>query len=187
MTRSAVRKAVFAPDPRELAKRGADALGQGRFKDAAEIFKQLLREDPRPEWKQRLGDAYAGRARALAEKSMFKEAAIVLENTLASGGTIREPLLYLSCLIRQNQLQKARRVALDAMRSLPAAEATRLAECAAALSLAAPAPTALDARNRGSDPWLEQSRAAEAALRAWLRDQPTDEVDRLIGRIPLRS
>lgn len=187
MTKSAVRKAVFAPSPQELAKRGADALGQGRFKEATELFKQLLREDPRPEWKQRLGDAYAGRARALAEKGMFKEAAIVLENTFASGGTIREPLLYLSCLIHQNQPQKARRVALDAMTRLPAAEAARLAECAAALSLAVPAPIALDARNGGSEPWLEQSRAAEAALRAWLQGQPTDEVDRLISRIPLRS
>jgi tetratricopeptide (TPR) repeat protein len=187
MTKSALRKAVFAPNPQELAKRGADALGQGRFKDATEIFKQLLREDPRPEWKQRLGDAYAGRARALSEKGMFKEAAIVLENTLASGGTIREPLLYLSCLIHQNQPQKARRVALDAMARPPAAEATRLAECAAVLSLAAPGPTAFDARNGGSEPWLEQNRAAETALRAWLQGQPTDEVDRLISRIPLRS
>ena len=187
MTKSAMRKAVFAPRPEELAERGATSLRQGRFKDATEIFKQLLREDPRPEWKQRLGDAYAGRARALAEKGMFKEAAIVLENTLACGETIREPLLYLSCLIRQNQPQKARRAALDAMARLPAAEAARVAECAAALTLAAPAPTAVDARPVGSQTWSEQSRAAESALRAWLQGQPADAVDGLISRIPLRS
>jgi cellulose synthase operon protein C len=187
MTKSAVRKAVFAPCPQQLSESGADALRQGRFKDATEIFKQLLRQDPRPEWKQRLADAYAGRARALAEKGMFKEAAIVLENTLAPGGITREPLLYLSCLIRQNQIQKARRVALAAMATLPATEATRLAEGAAALSLAAPAPTVVDAMPGGSETWSEQNRAAETALRAWLQGQPTDEVDRLISRIPLRS
>ncbi len=187
MTKSAVRKAVFAPGPQQLSESGADALRQGRFKEATEIFKQLLRQDPRPEWKQRLADAYAGRARALAEKGMFKEAAIVLENTLGPGGTTREPLLYLSCLIRQNQIQKARRVALAAMATLPATEAARLAEGAAALSLAAPAPTVVDAMPGGGETWSEQTRAAETALRAWLQGQPTDEVDRLISRIPLRS
>ena len=188
MTKSAVRKAVFAPCPQQLSESGADALRQGRFKDATEIFKQLLRQDPRPEWKQRLGDAYAGRARALAEKGMFKEAAIVLENTLGPGGITREPLLYLSCLIRQNQIQKARRMALAAMATLPAAEAARLAEGAAALSLAAPSPTVVDAAMPvSSETWPEQTRAAATALQAWLQGQPADEVDRLISRIPLRS
>jgi hypothetical protein len=187
MTKSAVRRAVFAPCPQQLSESGADALRQGRFKDATEIFKQLLRQDPRPEWKQRLADAYAGRARALAGKGMFKEAAIVLENTLGPGGITREPLLYLSCLIRQNQIAKARRMALAAMATLPAAEAARLAEGAAALSLAAPAPTVVDTMPGGSETWSEQTRAAETALRAWLQGRTTDEVDRLISRIPLRS
>ena len=91
-----------------LAGRGAEALRLGRFKEAVEIFKQLARQDPRPEWADRLADAYAGRAHALADKEMFKEAAMVLENTLAADGTLREPVLYLSCLIRQGQPQKAR-------------------------------------------------------------------------------
>jgi cellulose synthase operon protein C len=187
MKRAASHKPVFAPSPQTLAERGADALRQGRFKDATDIFKQLLREDPKPEWTQRLGDAYAGRARALAEKGMFKEAAIVLENTLTLGRTIREPLLYLSCQIRQNQPQKARRAALQAMARLPAAEGARLAEFAAALSLAAPAPAAADANPEGGEAWTELDRAAGAALQAWLQGEPEDEVDRLLGRIPLRS
>jgi tetratricopeptide (TPR) repeat protein len=62
-----------------------------------------------------------------------------------------------------------------------------LAECAAALSLAVPTPTALDAKKPGSESWSEQSRAAETALRGWLQGQPPEEVDRLISRIPLRS
>ena len=138
MNKIAPRRPVFAPSPDALAERGADALRRGRFKEATEIFKQLVRQDPQPEWRHRLADAYAGRARALAEKGMFKEAAMVLENTLAADGTIREPVLYLSCLIRQGQHQKARRVALASIARLPAPDAARLAEFAAALSLACP-------------------------------------------------
>ncbi len=72
-----------------LADRGAQAMQLGRLKEAVEIFKQLARQDPQPQWTRRLADAYAGRARALAEKGMFKEAAIVLENTLMPDGTVR--------------------------------------------------------------------------------------------------
>lgn len=186
MKKSAQRKPVFAPSPQALAERGAEALRLGRFKDATDFYKQLLREDPKPEWTERLGDAYAGRAHALAEKGMFKEAAMVLENTLAPGKVIREPLLYIACLVRQNQAPKARRVALDAMARLPAAEAARLAESAAVLSLAAPAPAPAESTPDG-DSWAEQSRAAEAALLGWLQGLPDEEVDRLLGRIPLRS
>ena len=187
MKRFAARKSVFAPSPQALAERGANALRQGHFKDAAEIFKQLSREDPRPQWTQQLGDAYAGRAHTLAEKGMYKEAAIVLENTLVPGGTIREPLLYVSCLVRQNQPHKARRAALDAIAQLSPAETGRLTEFAAALSLAAPAPAATDATPEGSEAWAAQNCAAQAALRAWLQGEPEDAVDRLLGGIPLRS
>ena len=187
MNKIVSRRPVFAPTPDVLAERGAQALRQGRFKDATEIFKQLIREDPRPDWRQRLGDAYAGRARALAEKGMVKEAAIVLENTLAPDGTIREPLLYVSCLLRQGQHQKARRAALGNIASLPAPDAARLAEFAAALSLAVPAPAAAEPNPPGGKPWAEQSRAAQAALQAWLQGSPPEEVDRLLGGIPLRS
>ena len=174
---------MFAASPEVLAERGTQALRQSRFKEATDLFKQLIRQDPRPEWTQRLGDAYAGRARALAEKSMFKEAAIVLENTLSSDGMVREPLLYLTCLIRQGQHQKARRVALDSVARLPVAEAAQLAEIAAVLSLAVPAPTGVPQAGPPDGAAL----AAQAALHAWLQNSPAEEVDRLLSRIPLRS
>src|SRR5271166_6582350 len=88
-----------------LAARATKALQQERFKEAVELFKLLIRQEPRPEWKRSLADAYGGRARVLAAKGMFKEAAVVLENTLAADGTLREPLLYLKCLIREGQQQ----------------------------------------------------------------------------------
>jgi cellulose synthase operon protein C len=187
MNKIALRRPIVAPSSDALAERGADALRRGRFKDATEIYKQLIRQDPQTEWRQRLGDAYAGRARALVEKGMFKEAAIVLENTLAADGTIREPLLYLSCLVRQGQHQKAGRVALASIAHLPSPEAARLADFAAVLSLASPVPAAAEVNPPGGSLWAEQTRAAQAALQAWLQRSPPDEVDRLLGCIPLRS
>jgi tetratricopeptide (TPR) repeat protein len=158
----------------------------GASRTRRNIYKQLLREDPNPEWTERLGDAYAGRAHALADKGMFKEAAMVLENTLGPGKAIREPLLYIACLVRQNQAQKAGRVALDAMARLPAGEAIRLAESATLLSLAAPTSAPAETKADGNS-WAEQTCAAEAALLGWLRGQSDEEIDRLLGRIPLRS
>ena len=186
MNKSASRRHVFSLSSDALAERGAEALRLGRFKDATDIFKQLARQDPRLEWRQRLGDAYAGRARVLAEKGMFKEAAIVLENTLAADGTIREPLLYLSCLIRQGQHQKALRTARASMARLPAPDAARCADMAAALSLALPAPTAPEAGPPGgSDPGGANPRRTGGRSRAWLQGSPADEVDRLLGGIAL--
>jgi hypothetical protein len=175
--------ATVAASPAVLAERGAQAMQLGRFKEAAEVFKQLVRQDPQPQWSDRLADAYAGRARALAEKGMFKEAAIVLENTLRPDGTVREPVLYLNCLIRQGQYRKAAQAALKYIGTGREA-ATRVAELAAALWLAAPA--AAD-KLPGDPAWLETSRAAEAALAAWVEGKRPEEVDALLARLPLRS
>jgi tetratricopeptide (TPR) repeat protein len=188
MKKPPLRAATRGASPLELADRGAAALRLGRFREAMEIFKQLARQDPRPEWADRLADAYAGRAHALADKGMFKEAAMVLENTLAADGTLREPVLYLTCLIRQGQHQKARQTALKFIGRLPAVEAGRVAELAAALTLAVPVPI----EGPGLTPPRaaaggEPGHAAQAALTAWLHGKPSDDVDHLLSRIPLRS
>jgi hypothetical protein len=175
--------AAAAASPAVLAERGAQAMQLGRHREAVDIFKPLARQDPRPPWSDRLAEAYAGRARSLAEKSMFKEAAIVLENTRQPDGTVREPVLYLHCLIRLGQYQKAALVALKYI-GTGREEGTRVAELAAALWLAAPA--AAD-RLPVDAAWAEQSRAAEAALAAWVAGKQPEEIDALLARIPLRS
>jgi tetratricopeptide (TPR) repeat protein len=136
-----------------LAARAAEALQQERFKEAVELFKLVVRQEPRPEWQESLAAAYAGRARILAAKGMFKEAAMVLENTLAPDGTLREPLLYLKCLIREGQQQqKAAAYALQhvsSKRSLPAARAIRFCGGLEKSRLAArPAPDSRCCANR---------------------------------------
>jgi cellulose synthase operon protein C len=170
-----------------LADRGREALRAGRFKEAVEVFKQLVRQDKCPEWSRHLGDAYAGRARALADKGMFKEAAMVLENTLPFGATIREPVLYLTCLIRQGSYQKARQTALSCLSRPPPADADGVAGVAALLSLAVPAPGAPPGPGPDGDGWTKASEAARATLGAWLQGKQPEAVDRLLASIPLRS
>ena len=109
---------------------------------------------------------------------------MVLENAMSPDGTVREPVLYLIWLIRQGQHQKARQAALRFVKQLPAADAGRVAELAAALALTVPAqPELPGSAPAGGDP----SHAAQTALTAWLQGKPSDEVDHLLARIPLRS
>jgi tetratricopeptide (TPR) repeat protein len=167
-----------------LADRGAEAIRLGRFKEAMELFKQLARQDPQPQWRERLADAYAGRARALAGKAMFKEAAIVLENTMTAEGIVREPTLYLTCLIRERQYQKAAKVARKYLLADPgAADADRVGELAAALSLTEPASTATAVNAAATPPYF----AARAALDAWSQGKPAAEIDALLSGLSLRS
>jgi hypothetical protein len=114
---------------------------------------------------------------------MFKEAAIVLENTRAADGTVAAPLLYLRCLIQQGQLQKAAWEVRTHCAAVAAAsgEAERLAELAAALSLAEPngVPPA-DAA------WAALCRNAAQALQAWREGAPAEAVEKLLATLPLR-
>ena len=79
-----------------LAARADEAMKQQRFKEAVDLFKLMIRHDPQPGWKQSLAEAYRGRARALAAKEMFKEAAMVVENTL--GPMARSPIPSSTCI-----------------------------------------------------------------------------------------
>jgi tetratricopeptide (TPR) repeat protein len=181
----AAAPAAAAAPPAVLAEQGEQAMHLGRFREAVEIFKKLARQDPQPQWNQRLADAYAGRARALAEKGMFKEAAIVLENTMAPDGTVREPVLYLTCLIRQGQYPKAVQAGLKQRGAeRETATAARLAELLAALWLAAPLSADKVPADLAS---AELRRAATAALAAWVEGKGAEEIDALLARIPLRS
>lgn len=173
-----------------LPMRAAGALQDGRFKDAIELFKPLVRQDPRPEWKHALADAYCGRARALAAKGMFKEAVMVLENTLTQAGLLREPTLYVTCLIRDGQQPKAAAYLLHCVASgaVPAGQRAAFEDLTAALLVAVPqlpAPTRLDAPEAAR--WRELAGASREALAAWVDGAPAAEVDRHLQRISLRS
>ena len=135
----ALRQDLFPDAPvTPYATRAMQALRLGDFKEAIRLFKQLAKQDDRPEWRDGIAQAYAARADQLAGKGMFEEAKILLDNTAAPDGTVRDPLLYVRCLLERGRHQKAAEHALKYMGTgkLPAAQASRLADVAATLSLA---------------------------------------------------
>lgn len=177
----------YSAPPGVLACRGTEALRQERFKEAIELFKQVIRQEPRPEWKEALADAWRGRARDLAAKGMFKEAAMVLENTIAAGGPVRDPSLYVTCLIRDGQQPKAAAYLLSHL-GAPEAQHDDLEPVAAALLVVVPR---LPDPTPGTTPeqarWRELAVAARAALAAWCDGAPAEEVKRCLNAISLRS
>ena len=170
-----------------LADRATEALRQQRFKEAIELFKQAIRQEPRLEWKDSLANAYRGRARDLAAKSMFKEAAMVLENTIAPDGPVRDPNLYLTCLLRDGQQQKAAAYLLNRP-PVSGAEHEDLEPMAAALLVAVPR---LPDPGPGAGPeqvrWRALAIASRAALAAWCDGATAEEIDRHLNGISLRS
>jgi cellulose synthase operon protein C len=169
--------------PGVLAERGTEALRRERFKEAVELFKQAIRLEPRPEWRAALADAYRGRARDLAAKSMFKEAAMVLENTMSPGAPVRDPDLYLCCLIRDGQQQRAAAYLLDHPPEQEDLQALAAALLVGVPRLPDPAPGASPERLR----WRDQAIASRAALAAWCDGAAAAEIDRHLNKISLRS
>jgi len=169
--------------PDILAERGLGALRRERFREAVELFKQAIRLEPRPEWKASLADAYRGRARDLAAKSMFKEAAMVLENTMGPGGPVRDPNLYLSCLIRDCQQQKAATYLLNHPPRCAEFEAMAAALLVSVPRLPDLAPGASPEQLR----WRELAVASRAALAAWCDGAAVEDIDRHLNAISLRS
>ena len=104
-------------DPAELA---SAALAAARYKDAIELFKDLLKRERRPAWLDGLAAAYAGRAEQLAAKDMVKEA-LALWRTRAEACQV--PLLdgpYVGWLMETGQIEHALRL-LPSVDKLPAA------------------------------------------------------------------
>ena len=154
-----------------LAAKASEAMRFGDFKEAIELLKRLAKQDPQPQWRDMLADAYAGRARSLAAKGMFEQAETALNKTAAADGTVREPLLYVQCLAKRGQLGKAFQHAVKYIGTdkVPAASAARMAELTAALWLVA--PIRVDAQADPSSElgqWAQSAAAAQQSLAAGL-------------------
>lgn len=112
------------------------ALQSGYFKDAIASLKDLLKQERRQESEDLLAEAYLGRARELAGKGMFQEAAMLWENH--AGLRPGTPLSgeYLTWLLKAGQMVKLGQ-ALAAVPDDFVASATgrRLVEAAALLAL----------------------------------------------------
>jgi tetratricopeptide (TPR) repeat protein len=189
-----MKKQRHAPAPRlappdVLERRGAEDLARGRFKEAVESFRQLVKLESRPEWLQSLVRAYVGRGRALAAKGMYKEAPLLFDNAIGLDGAFHEPLLHLACLVRTGDNEKAARLCAkmlnDSAAGITAEERIRIADLAAALWLGGNPPPEAPADDERSPSRVFA--AADKALAAWCGGAPVEEVDALLNAIPLRS
>jgi hypothetical protein len=124
---------------------------------------------------------------------MYKEAAIVLENTFEPNGALAEAQLYLRCLIRSGQVAKAARAAasLVALGASPTSDARRrLEDAAAALALLQPTAFAdglAGAASADAHRWTDMTAAAQAAIAAFTSGMDAAMLDGLMAKIPLRS
>lgn len=69
-----------ARDSVSLAAEADVALGASRYKEAIELYKELIKRERQPAWINGLASCYAGRAHDLASKGMVKEALVLWRN-----------------------------------------------------------------------------------------------------------
>ncbi|CCE22384.1 hypothetical protein [Methylotuvimicrobium alcaliphilum] len=78
--KKASQKAPSAAPDASLEKNASSHFSAGRYKNAAEIYKNLLKHSDNPDWRKKLAECYLQRALNMAEKGMPKEAAVLWEN-----------------------------------------------------------------------------------------------------------
>lgn len=184
------RKIQSAAPADALVPQAAEAFRLGRFKEAIELYKQLFKQEAKPDWRDALAAAYVGRAKMLSAKGLFKEAEVVLGHAVALDGAVKEPLLLLSCLVRQGQIEKALAQALKYIGTdVPEPDQRRLlSELTAALFLARPVPLKLgDDDPPARAEWIAAANAARAVLAALTEQKPACEIEPLLANIPARS
>ncbi|MBK1722196.1 hypothetical protein [Thiocystis violacea] len=175
------RSSPLTPDA--LANQARTELDAGRFRDAIASFKQLLKQEARPEWRDALADAYAGRAGELTEKGMLKEAMVMWDNREALGPDVPPAADHAALLLRLGRFDACLDRLAKAEEMRPA-DRERLRGLIAARVLADKSDT-LD-RLPADDSVRRQAGAARAALNAYCAgDEPA--VRAALGEIPFRS
>jgi tetratricopeptide (TPR) repeat protein len=81
-------------------------LEKGRFRDAVDCYKKLVKTQRRTEWVDGLAKAYAGRAKVLAEKGMFREAIELWRSRTELCGTPLWEGSYIGWLVSDGRLDE---------------------------------------------------------------------------------
>ncbi|MBK5966368.1 hypothetical protein CCR95_20340 [Thiocystis minor] len=169
--------------PEEIERKSREHLAGGRFRDAIDGFKQLLKREPRPDWRFALADAYAGRARELNAKGMLREALVMWENRASLGKDIAFEPEQATLLLRLGRPEPVCAL-LTAGAALPPAEAERLRTLLAARLLAGDAVIA--ERLAPEDPVRRHAAPALAALVAYCAGDETG-LRAALTALPFRS
>ncbi len=178
--RRAVQRST--PTPAAIECKARDDLAQGRYRDAIAGLKQLLKLEPRPAWRDALAEAYAGRARELADKGMLKESLVMWENRASLGEGISVELDQIALLMRLDQMEAA--LALYGEPDLSAAQRDRLRPVLAARLLSGDETFAR--RLPADDPVVLHAEAARSALTAYCGADDA-ALQAALAAIPFRS
>lgn len=168
---------------RELIARGEALLATHDYKDAIDVYKLLLKREPQAGWRESLASAYLERAKELASKGMYREAAILWENIPSLCGQIRQPELYIDWLLQTSQYAKALRA--YAQHAAALSGAGELESRLAALLLAGQKDV-LQILPQDA-PLRRQLSVAQAALRAYGQGAAEATVRECLQNIPIRS
>jgi tetratricopeptide (TPR) repeat protein len=171
-----------ALDTATLAVQAEADLAHARYKEATELYKELLKRERRSLWVDGLAACYAGRAHALADKGMLKEALTLWRNRQQLCGKPLAEGPYLVWLIQAGEQGEAVRLLADP--ALPEATRTELEMQLAGILLAWPDGTipALPAESL----LLRHRPAALAALRA-CQQGDFAALNEHLATIPFRS
>ena len=167
-----------------LETQAADLLVKGYHKKAIEAYKQLLKKEQREQWQAALAKAYLLRAKELANKDMYKEAAVLWENraNLCTDKALIDQYIY--WLIRAGRYIKAARLLADSAGLMPDHVLRELWTYIGALLLAGYQELA-DAFAQEAD-LLKHYELIKAALDAYYRGNDAVTED-CLKKIPFRS
>ncbi|QLH51998.1 MAG: hypothetical protein HWD57_21130 [Candidatus Accumulibacter cognatus] len=181
--RPALSRPAPAGTPVSPEAHARQVLDAGRYREAIELYKNLLKQERRSEWLDGLAASYAGRAKELASKSMLQEALVIWRNrsTLCGKSLVEGP--YLDWLLRTGAHDAALRLLTptgDAVATVDADLETRLA------AVALTAPDSALAQLAADSPLRRHRAAAQAAIAACCRGDLAD-LDEQLRCIPFRS
>jgi len=175
------------PSAGDIERRAREDLAAGRYRNAVEGFKQLLKQDPRPAWRTALAEAYAGRARELAAKDMLKEALAIWDNRASLGTDVDFDADWAVLLLRMGKTGAIlERFLAGPTARRPEQETER--ECLRPFLAAAfvAGDTTLATRLPADEPVVLHGPAAREALAAYCAGED-DKVQAALAAIPFRS
>jgi tetratricopeptide (TPR) repeat protein len=178
-------KAKHPESTEELASTAAEHLDGGRFKDAVDDYKRLVKAERREQWVDGLAQAYAGRAEQLASQGMIKEAIVLWHNRAETCDRALADPRYLEWLLADGRTAEAMRLYIEDSEAL--AGAAGPAQVQAQLAAAALANGGGTLKTLSTDdPLARDFAAADAALQAYSQGDD-NALDAALSRIPFRS
>ena len=163
--------------------RAREVLEAGRYREAIELYKSLLKQERRSEWLDGLAASYSGRADELASKGMLPEALVVWRNRSSLCGKPLTDGPYVAWLLRAGEYHAALSLlttAGDPSVTTDSDLETRLA------AVALIAPDSALAQLAADSPLRRHRGAALAAIAACCRGDSPD-LDEQLRAIPFRS